>query len=162
MTTYKGVHGSLVTDEKAQRYGEYLEKVVRTTGGINAEALVELRHEPEIADWFEHDDIKAAHKHRKWQAYNLLININKVLELPNGEEVEVRAFHNMQVTLVRDGEKEPREMLVKIYKNIDEVLANEDFRQQMVEQALEEFRSRRNKYQHLKELAGIFAAIDAT
>ena len=71
-----------------------------------------------------------------------------------GEEeqknVTVRAF-----VPVLTEEEQPKK-----YITIDEAMADDDFRQQIIQQALKELIAFKTKYGHLKELSEVFTAID--
>ena len=95
---------------------------------------------------FEWDDTKAAHEYRLWQARELIRVYVKIL--PNNKK-PIRAF----VSLYPDRQKAGGG-----YRPIDRVLINTDQRQQLLAQALKEFKYWQEKYQDLKELSEIFEA----
>lgn len=157
--TYKAVEGHHLDDRQAQRYGEFIANLADEYGGVKPEFLVDLRGSPAISDWFEHDTEKAAYEYWKVQAYELLRSINVMIELPDGTMDEVRAFHPISVT-VMSKPSEPIQATVKLYKKVEDILEDEDMRNQMYQQALNEFRYMRKKYRHIKELTTVFEAID--
>lgn len=158
---FKAAKGAHFTDEQAQRYGEYIAKIADINGGVLPDDLVDQRLDPEISDYFTQDTDEAAYKHWKWQAYNLLGNINLLIDTPDGIR-ETRAFHPVTVIVeeIRKPKEEPITVVARIYRNKEDILQDPDQRAQIVYDALERFRAMRDRYKELKELSAIFDAID--
>ena len=96
---------------------------------------------------FEWSDTKAAHEYRLWQAREILRVHVKILP---GHNKAVRAF----ISLVSD-----RQNVGGGYRTIENVMLNKNYREELLEQALDEFGRFEEKYKSLKELAGVFAEI---
>ncbi len=81
---------------------------------------------------------------------------------PEGGDVEAPGAIALPVTISRDDDAgevdDARDG--KVYRLIEDVLSDEDRREQMLRQALAEFRSWRNRWETIKELAEVFAAAD--
>lgn len=162
MTKYVPAAGARLSEEQAQRYGNFLEGIADKNGSIQATDLIEFRNSPELSDYFILDKNEAAWKYWEVQAYYLLRSIHVEIRLPDGQITTTRAFYPIQVNVITEKTtSEPKEYKIKVYKKAEDVLSDEEMRLQVLEQALEEFRYMRNKYQNLKELASIFEAIDA-
>ena len=131
----------------AQEVGDCLEKLrLRNGGVITAEVvLAEARKKRSpLHDGFEWDDTAAAHQYRLEQARSITRAVITFI----GEEQDdtpIRAF----VTL-GGGD----------YESITTVLSVKSKRDALLGQALEEMRTFRRKYHHLKELATVFVAIE--
>lgn len=96
---------------------------------------------------FEWNNGKAAQQYRIWQARQL---IRVVVEVRD----ETQKPTNVWVSLSKDRSKG------KGYRLVTDVMSDEDLRAQMLEDALKELNFFRRKYQAIKELAGVFEAID--
>ena len=132
--------------------GEYLESLeAKHAGGITPKILlVDARKKKSpLHDEFEWDDTVAAELHREEQARYILRHIEVMLVLAPKDSLPVRAFAHVE-TAGAPG-----------YVNIEAVLSTLDYRDQILDQALSELRSFRRKYADLKELAEVFAALDA-
>jgi hypothetical protein len=137
----------------AQKAGEELERIQTLHGGITAQKVVE-ESKPKnsvLHKCFEWNDATAAEKYRESQARVLVANI-VVVKLEDGqEETEpVRAFIN-----VVDFE-EPDESK---YVTLKTALSNDDYKSQMLQNALKELKSFQQKYKNLKGLSDVFNAI---
>lgn len=141
---YKFRTGSRITADP-QLAGAQLERL-EAENNLTAKALVDMNR-PEDAPLhkeFEWDDTKAAEAFREQQARHIINSIEIVRE----EKEPIRAFFNIERT-------EPQ------YKHVDAIMRQEDTRNALLKTALREFMSVKRKYEQLKELAGIFEAIDA-
>lgn len=121
-------------------------------GVLQAEDVVEYAKDPETAlhQEFEWDDNEAAHQFRLEQARRVIrISLTIVRNLDNERPVP------MYVSLVSDRVKTGGG-----YRPFVDVMTDEDQRAQLLKQALGEFNRVRRKYEHLVELAPIFAAIE--
>lgn len=115
----------------------------------------EIVHADEVVEWaknnpgstlhacFEWDDAKAGAEHRLWQARRLI------------------ALHIVTVT----GERKTVSLTVDRkngggYRQIEDVARTPNLRERMLQDALNELRRVRAKYQSLQELASVFAEIE--
>lgn len=137
---------------KAQAAGEELERIQAVHNGISPQTVVEeSRAESAVLHkCFEWDDAKAAEKHREQQARVIIANIIAVKIEDEQEEIKpVRAF----VNVFDCGEPSK-------YVSLKTALNDDGYRQQMLDNALKELISFREKYKDLKELTEIFQVID--
>lgn len=114
---------------------------------------------------FEWIDSKAAHSYRIWQARQLisleLLVIDKKGETPSdlfltvGSEKDLKRKVRAFVSLTNDRYGDN-----KGYRNIYDVVVDDDLRAQLLEDARQDMLIFRRKYQLLKELAGVFEAMD--
>lgn len=102
---------------------------------------------------FEWDDEVAAEAHRRAQAAKLL----RSFEIIYDNHVPARAFESFEVTFDDQPAAAARG---RVYLAIDDAMADPSARQQLLERAMSEFRSARQRYAYMEELARIFAAID--
>lgn len=103
-----------------------------------------------LHNYFTWEDGEAAHQWRLEQARKLIRVVVDVIELPDKTQREVRVF----VSLPSDRAS------VGGYRIMANVLEDEDRKKEMLEDALRELIRIREKYDMLKELSGIFKAID--
>ena len=140
----------IATKSDRPRIDKELEKIAKENKGVLRPGdVVEYSKDPDTAlhNHFEWDDTKAGHQFRLVQARRIIRAYMIVIE--NDHEVTVRAF----VSLQRDRGKDS-------YRSIKKVLADEVLRTELLEEALEELRSLKMKYQILSELASVFEVID--
>jgi hypothetical protein len=139
---------------EAQKAGEELERIKQQYGGIVPKIIVnESRPENTILhNCFDWNDETAAEAYREVQAREIVRSI--VVVKTAGEEeqktITVRAF-----VPVSAEEEQPKK-----YITIDEAMADDEFRRQIIQQALKELISYKAKYGYLKELSEIFEAIE--
>jgi hypothetical protein len=89
-----------LSDERAQKYGEFLWKLKEDNGEVLKPSFVVKKAKPKsspIHDFFEWDDKVASLKYREWQARYLLGEI-EVVEIIDDKEEKIRAFHNLTIT----------------------------------------------------------------
>jgi hypothetical protein len=101
-----------------------------------------------LHDYFEWDDSKAGHKFRLWQARELIANVTIVRD--EKAEKPVPVF----VSLMRDRVDEGGG-----YRALEEVLADEQMRGELLATALHELKAFQQRYHVYRELAGIFAEV---
>lgn len=95
---------------------------------------------------FDWDNTSAAHQYRLWQAREL-IRVS-VIYLHNGDEERItKAFVSLSTDRGRVGGG---------YRPIVNVLSNEEYRAQLLQDSIDEMNLFRQKYRELKELAGVF------
>ena len=125
----------------AQKVGEELEEIERA-GSINPEHLIEYaeRHkDSELYKCFEWDDNEAARKYRLKQAITIISSIS--LEIKE-EPKEVQKIYFS----VNDSETKE-----KVYKNISEIIENDNEYSQILDKAKKEFIRCKEKYESLLE-----------
>lgn len=127
---------------------EELHRIAGEHGGLLLpENVVEAASEAAspLHPWFDWDDTSAAHKHRLWQARQLIsVTVTYI------EKEPVRAF----VSLTTDRHSGNG------YRAITEVFASQQHRTQLLKDALAEMETFRKKYNTLRELDGVFRAMD--
>ena len=102
---------------------------------------------------FEWDDTKAAHKHRLQTARVLIGSIIVVREeMPT---LPVRKYGITRVARPEAGRR------VRVYQTTDDILSDPVQREDFLQLALSELSAFQRKYQALRELANVFAEIDA-
>lgn len=136
----------------AQAIGERLETIRERDGGLTAQAVVDdaKPKKSPMHGAFEWNDTKAAEEYRREQARHLLSAITVKLVGKDEAETVTRAF--VVVTPAEGGND--------IYTSTEVALADPDMRQQVLGRAWRELSSWQRKYQELKELAGVFGAIE--
>jgi hypothetical protein len=135
---------------KNEDYLRELEEIAAANGGlVRPEAVVEYARNPETAlhSWFEWDDSKAAEKYRLHQAR---MRLRLVLTMHPKAEIKFRAVVSL---------KEDR-YSGQGYRLTLDVMSESERREQILLEALAEFRAVEEKYRQYQELAEIFAAIE--
>lgn len=159
---FKAGKGSSFDDEKAQIYGEFLWKLKEENGDVLTPVQIVEKAKPKnspIHEFFEWDNDAAGEKWRLWQARNLIARI-EIVVTSDGEEDQIRAFHNISV---QDGEEHERG-----YVTLRDVQTNEDYLGIVLANARGEIVSwekRYSQYRRLKvfkPLKPIFKAIRQT
>ena len=138
---------------KKEQIQQELEEVRQISGGVlRTEAVVEYASNPETAlhSQFTWDDGVAAHNYRLWQARQLIRVVVK--EAPQEEIEPMRVYVSMMED--RYGEKGGG------YRYMEDVMTDRDLREQLIDEATKEFERWKTKYDHLQELADVFAAMD--
>lgn len=133
------------------RIARELEKIQRKTNGLlTAEAVVEYAQaHPDSAlhTQFEWDDTAAARKWRLEQAGQIIrLQVKVIAE----NTAPIRAF----VSLSSDRKARAG------YRSVEDVLTDAELSKQMLADALDDLNSVRRKYGNLKQLAGVWRAID--
>ena len=105
--------------------------------------------ESKLYERFEWDDTEAAHGYRLWQARHLIGRVK--VRVQAGPRGLVRAYVSM-----RSDRSQPHGG----YRVMASILEDADERQELLRQALAEFRAWRRKYEQVKELAAVFQAAD--
>lgn len=121
-------------------------EALQKDGIVDAKDVVEwARANPESALYsqFEWDDSKAAEEYRLFQA-------RRVIALYVVSEAGERTLVSLSVDRSKGGG----------YRDIERVLNNDEMRKVMLRDALQEFKRVKAKYQHLKELASVYEAIE--
>lgn len=120
-------------------------------GALTPEAIVEAARAEESAlhDKFDWDDSEAAHAWRIHQARNLLRVVVTYIG-PAEDQICTRVFVSLTTDRTKGGDG---------YREIEAVMSNQEYRDQLLADALEEMRRFEQKYSALKELAGVFSAM---
>lgn len=137
-----------------QQVGEALE-ALRVKHGVLLAADVVKAARPKSSpmhEAFEWDDKAAADHYRLHQAGRLIRAVVVIRDESAEEEQPVRAF----VSVTPAHEDRPS------YTSIGAAMEDPGLRAQVLEAAWRELQAWRKKYDDMKELAAIFAAIDAT
>jgi len=143
---YKAKRG-LPGNISAQIVGDQIELLRKKSGTVTPNMLVakaKAKSSP-IHNCFTWDDKKAGKLRRLDEARYLLRMVTITIETEE-EPIITRAF----VHVSDDSE----------YTTIRKVLSSKELREQLLQQALLDFRSFRQKYSQLKELTGVFEAFD--
>jgi hypothetical protein len=147
---YGWVRGSRI-EAKAQDIGERIEQMRTVNAGVvTPELLVDdgRAEESPLHPCFEWDDTIAAERYRLDQARLVLRSLT--VSIADDRRVPIRAFVCVERT-----EAEGR-----AYVAIHDALRDDDFRTQVLANAVREVQAWRQRYSRLRELANIFAAVD--
>ena len=149
---------SMFDEKKVQLFGEYLwakqEQIGRPLEPVDVVRDAESNASP-LHECFEWDDGMAAESWRLQQARQLLNHIEVVIERQGEDDSQVRAFHCVTV----EYEDRPKEKHSG-YVNVEEVIGNPDYYDQVVKKALTELNTWRKRYQMYQELKPVFLAIE--
>lgn len=125
----------------AQAVGQELEKI-EILGELSSEAVLnyaEKNPDSEVYKCFEWDDDEASRKYRLYQANQILCSISiKIKEKPTEKQ---RIYVNVKSS----------ETHAKTFKNIKEVLKNDEEYQQLVNKAKDDFIRCKDKYDKIIE-----------
>lgn len=137
----------------AQVAGEEIERIRANSGKeyIEAEDLLEASREDiaPLHSCFEWDDDRAAERYRLWQAKHIICDITVVVEISNNTPISARAF--VSVADYKDKGK---------FIQIQKALENNDYRAQILKNALVELQTFKHKYSVYSELSKVFEAVD--
>lgn len=144
----------------AQVAGDYLSDLQKQKGVLTPSIIVDesVDKSATLHNCFEWDDSRAAVKHRETQAKTLLGNLVVVKQIENKSQVKdvnIRAFVNIQ-----NKQRTSVNAKKSCYIGIDEALSKEEYRKQVLDDALAELKSFQKKYSDLTELAAVFEAIE--
>jgi hypothetical protein len=133
----------------AQVVGETLERI-KSMGKLTPKNVVEEARAKEspIHKCFEWNDGRAAERYREHQARMLIGSIEVVVKTRTSPAAPVRAFVNVRNKGVRE------------YTPIAVAMNNKEMREQLLQRALHDLVSWRERYHTLKELAAVVAAAD--
>jgi hypothetical protein len=102
-----------------------------------------------LHQFFEWDDTQAAAQYRLEQARHLIRSVRVTIIESGGESLDVSLF------IANPGDEDDQPYLQTV-----RAFANQETRQQLLAKALRELRSWRARYETLKELSKVFAAVD--
>jgi len=131
------------------KIGKRLHQLEDAVGGASPEKIVEDARDPKspLHAEFEWDDTLAAHEYRLEQARYVVRAVEAEWTY---EETKVRTSAYVAVA---QGSKTP-------YRETRRVLTNAEEREKWKAQALADLRAWRTKYNHIKELVDVYAAVD--
>lgn len=132
-----------------ERVAAELEAIYKRNGALEPVAVVDwaAKHrESALHSRFEWDNGKAGHAYRLWQAREMIVEVEAIY--PDGK---VRQVYVSPVECRKKGGG---------YMALVEVLSDTERKQRFVEQALADYRRVGEKYEDLKELAGVRRAVD--
>ena len=135
---------------------EALKAIARRDGGLLRPAAVVENARPEdspLHGAFEWDDGKAAEQYRLEQAQHLIRSFKVEIER-DGKAVEVPVFVNLSTDRTGPTAENP-------YRIVEAVAKKPDLMAVAVADALGQLAALRDRYAHLKELADVWAAVDA-
>jgi len=123
-------------------------------GKFNQRDILEFARSPNTAlhKFFTWDDSEAAEKYRLIQAQRLIIRYELKVVRPDKPAATVRQFISLTTDRKRGGGG---------YRRVEDVMADDAMRAQMLTDAKAALGSLRNKYATLQELAGVWTAFDA-
>ena len=149
------------SDKKAEAYGREIEKIQAEMGGpVTTDRVIEeaSKKRSPLHSHFQWDDAIAAHAHRRLQARQLLRVITVEVDV-GGNAVRVPAFTSVQVDVETAEGEEPT--IMRVYMSEDSVRNSEHLHHQRLYDAVERLKYWRKQFYKLKELAPVFAAIEA-
>ena len=127
-----------------------MEKIRTEYGSLKPEYVIaeasKARHPLHAS--FNWDNTDAAHKYRLLQAGDM-IRCLAVIITDGKTEHETRAYLNVKIETMEKG-----------YHPTRVVMSDAEGREYVVRKALKRFQALRTEYNHLKELAGVFRALD--
>jgi len=147
-----------LTEQQQTELREILHKNANPV--LQVKQVVERARNPKssLHSCFEWDDAKCGEQWRLEQARELIRFSIIVIENPNKEmnigkitPTHVSEFVSLRRDRIRPGGG---------YRVLKDVLQDAELRSELLEQALEEFKLWKNKYQRLKELSAIFEAAE--
>ena len=129
-----------------------LQKIAEANNGLlrpeDVVSVAESESSP-LHSWFEWDEGQAAHAWRLEQARHLLRVTVRLIGIGN-EKKSVRVFVSLTTDQQEDGGG---------YRQLVVVMSDKALRKQLLKDALAEMERFQKKYQELKELAEVFAAM---
>jgi hypothetical protein len=122
--------------------------------GLTAETILDeaKKKSSPLHNFFDWDNTTAG---EKWRLQQARILINEVKIIVNSKEMY--AFENVRI-IVSEQSKETE--TTREYKPIMEILSKEEYRTQVIKQALENITYWKEKYSEYSELKPIFVSID--
>ena len=150
---YIAAKNSWLTDKDADIFGRRIEKLKDKSGIIDPKTLVNDAQSPKspLHKAFDWDDTSAAEKYRLQQARQLISAVEVIIESSEKDQETrtVRAFYHV----TEEGHD-------RSYVSLESVQGNVDYRNQVINDALQKLTLWRERYQQYKEFAPIVEAID--
>jgi hypothetical protein len=154
---YKPVRGCKLSEQEAQLYGERIDAIVQQNGGSvsREDVLDDARNlDSPLHPAFEWDDPVAAEQWRLEQARYLLRSINVVIEKPDGETTETRAFVHVNIETEDVTEQGPA------FVTVQRALGDDELRRQLILEALARIEFWQKRYGEYSEFAPVVMAIN--
>jgi len=154
MAVYKASEGAGFTDEKAKIYGEEIKKLGK---GVTPQEVVDAARKKRspLHEMFEWDDDEASRKWRVQQARHLIGHIEIIIDLPNGKQSPIRAFHSVPVRVRVPSAAESEEYTTeRKYVRIEYIDRNAEMRDDVIDKAKRELASWRRRYAMYREVLG--------
>ena len=126
-----------------------LERIRKQHGGLlrPADVVKAARHDTSpLHSKFEWDDSAAAEQYRLWQARELIVTV-----MVTSNKIEHQAYMSIRLDRKKSGGG---------YRAVADMLSDEDMRAQLLAEALADLEIFRRRYNMLKALVPVFAAID--
>lgn len=125
--------------------------IEQEAGALTAEAVLEAAAPEDsfLHKYFCWDDTVAAERYRQWQARKLIASVKVTYSPSSRDSMKVRAFLNVQ-----HGDSQN-------YFGTARVMGDDELRTRLLQQAKIEMQRFKEKYGLLRELAGVFAAIES-
>jgi hypothetical protein len=144
-----------LTENKNEILIKELTKIERRDGILTPHAVVKeaAKSSSPLHDYFTWDNSKAAAAYRLWEARMI---IRSAVLVRDDTASSVRYFQSVVSKVAIQGE-EPEDS--RFYISTERALADKTLRQQVLARAKQEAQDWADKYQDLKELAHIIAAI---
>jgi hypothetical protein len=146
---------------EAQTVGEELERIREVRGELTPPAIVH-ESQPETAvlhNTFEWNDVTAAYEYRLYQARNIVSTVTVVRENTEGNEINVPGF--VSISVASEREENEQDTNRRQYLPVDEVISNQEFRSQVLQNLRARLRNIRIEYQSFRELGQVWSAIDS-
>lgn len=151
----------------ANTVGSVLEKIEKEQGTVTKEAFLEYSRDEssETHELFEWNDSTAAEKYRLIQAGKVITQLEVSYEYVKPDNVElsvvVEEAQHTPVTYSAYVNVQKRATgIAASYMNTEKAMGEEKTRKQVLENAMQELRVFKRKYEQCKELAVIFEAIE--
>lgn len=136
-----------MSNKSAQKIALFIEK--QFGGVVDPKTLVAAARPTKspIHRYFEWNNTRAAEKYRLWQARNILLSIEVIIN----EKESVRAYHN--IFMANDD---------RTYVSLDRARQSEDLWEQIIHNAMREALAWNSRYETYKELSKISKSIKHT
>lgn len=144
--------------DKAQEIGEELENIKETNGVLKPSMVIEAarnKNSP-MHEMFEWDDLKAAQQHRMEFARKLISSIVIEIKYDDNKKTVQNVFYSVQLN------PENANLSKVGYLDISDIMKDEKYRLQIIENALAEIGYWESKYASYQELSRIFQSIELT
>lgn len=147
-----------VSGLKAQTVGEELERIREVKGELTPPVIVQesTPEEAVLHPVFEWNDATAAHEYRLHQARGIVNTVTVVHENAEGKAVNVPGF--ISVTMVEEDEESKHSN--RQYLPVEEIVVNQEFREQVLKNLRSRLKNLRIEYQNFSELGKVWEAID--
>ena len=145
---------SPIPQGKAQKVGEYLERIAKADGKISPRKLVKMARSGDspIHEFLEWDDKMAGESFRIMQARKIISHFEVELSF-NGETTVEKAFFNLEFN-------EEKSENQNGYVDLETVVTTKEYQDQVVENALKELIAWKDRYKRYQALNAIFEAIE--